>query len=79
MEQYSMCVFCEDCGETHPMGVCVGLNDGPAKKASISDAYQGKKLPQNLANMIDNRITCPKTGNWITQKDNNQVFLVPIV
>lgn len=78
MEQYSVCVFCEDCGETHPMGICVGLDDGPAKKASIGDAYQGKELPHNIANMIDNRITCPKTGNWVTQTDNNQVFLVPV-
>lgn len=78
MEQYSVFVFCEDCGETHPMGICVGLNDGPAKKASIGDAYHGKKLPQNIAHAIDTRITCPKTGNWITQTDNSQVFLVPV-
>jgi hypothetical protein len=54
------------------------LNDGPTKKASIGDAYQGKELPHNIANMVDARITCPKTGKWITQKDNNQMFLVPV-
>jgi hypothetical protein len=78
MEQYSVLVYCADCGETHPMGICVGLDNGPSKKASIGDAYQGKALPKNIANMADNRITCPKTGNWITEADNNQVFLVPI-
>jgi hypothetical protein len=78
MEEYSVYVYCEDCGETHPMGICVGLDDGPAKKASIGDAYKGKALPKNIVNMADNKITCPKTGNWIAQRDNKQVFLVPV-
>jgi hypothetical protein len=78
MEQYSVCVFCEDCGETHPMGICVGLDDGPPKKSSIGDAYKGKEVPKNIANMADNKITCPNTGNWITETDKDQVFLVPV-
>jgi hypothetical protein len=60
------------------MGICVGLDDGPGKKASIGDAYKGKALPKNIVNMADNKITCPKTGNWIAQRDNKQVFLVPV-
>jgi hypothetical protein len=60
------------------MGICVGLDDGPAKKASIGDAYKGKELPKNIVHVTDNKITCPKTGHWITDTDKNQVFLVPV-
>jgi hypothetical protein len=50
MSKYSVYVFCDECGETHPMGISIDLRDGPAEKASIGDAYKGKELPQNVAN-----------------------------
>jgi hypothetical protein len=78
MAQYYVYVFCDDCGETHPMGISIGLDDGPAEKASIGDTYKGRDLPQDVVNMINNYIQCPKTGKMIMQKDNDQVFLVPV-
>ena len=77
MSKYSVYVFCDECGETHHMGISIDLRNGPAEKASIEDAYKGKELPQNVANLINNKTRCPNTGNWILQRDNNQVFLVP--
>jgi len=78
MAQYDVYVFCDDCGETHPMDISIGLDDGPAEKASIGDIYKGRDLPQDVVDMIDNYTQCPKIGKMILQKDNDQVFLVPV-
>ncbi len=78
MAQYSVHFFCDECGEVHPLGVSISLDDGPADKASIGNTYAGKELPTSVATMIGNKTTCPNTGVLTSQADNDQVFLVPI-
>ena len=77
MAQYSVYFFCDECSEVHPLGISIGLDDGPADKASIGDVYAGKEIDSNIVNMIGNMTRCPNTGRMTSQKDNNQVFLVP--
>jgi hypothetical protein len=60
------------------MGIQIPLNDGPAKKESIGNTYAGKELPPEVATLSNNTVTCPNTRKQTSQKDNNQVFLVPI-
>jgi hypothetical protein len=78
MAKYSVHVFCDGCGDVHPMGIAIELPDGPANRASIGDVYQGRDLPPQIAALINNRIVCPQTKRWVLQRNNNQVFLVPI-
>jgi len=78
MAKYSVYVFCDDCGDVHPMGISIELEDGPADKASISDTYAGKELPSKIAQLLNNTTQCPKSGKPILQRNNDQVFLVPI-
>jgi hypothetical protein len=78
MATYSVHFFCDECSEVHPLGISISLDDGPADKASIGDTYAGKELPPQIALLIDNKTTCPNTRRLTSQKDNNQVFLVPI-
>ncbi len=78
MANYSVHVFCDNCGDVHPMGISIELQDGPADKASIGDTYSGKELPPQVAQLSNNITNCPKSGKPILQRDNNQVFLVPI-
>jgi hypothetical protein len=59
------------------MGISVVLEDGPINKQSIGTLYKGKTLPKSLADLANNSITCPKTGRQSTQKNNEQIFLVP--
>ena len=77
MARYDIYAFC-DCGDVHPMRITVDLADGPAEKKSIGDTYHGKEVPQELIRLHNNSVQCPKTGNLFFQKDNNQLFLVPI-
>jgi len=77
MANYSVHFFCNECSEVHPLGIAIRLDDGPVKAGSINDAYQGKELPPE-ATLSNNKTTCPITGKLTSQKDNKQVFLVPI-
>ncbi len=78
MAQYAVHFFCDECSETHPLGISISLDDGPSVKASIGDVYAGKELPTQVATLTGNKTTCPVTGKLTSQADNNQVFLVPV-
>ena len=78
MAKYSIYAFCNECSEPHPMKITLSLDDGPPEKASIGDAYAGRELPDEVARLNNNEVQCPQTGNLFVQKDNSQVFLVPV-
>ena len=75
--QYRVVVSCNKCGGEHEMGISVVLDDGPFDKQSVGAQYRGKTLPKCLADLANNSVTCPKTGRQSTQKNNEQIFLVP--
>ena len=74
---YRVFVSCNKCGGVHEMEISVVMEDGPFDKQSISDLYNGKTLPKSLADLANNSVTCPTTGRQSTQKNNDQIFLVP--
>jgi len=78
MATYSVHFFCDECSEVHPIGIDLSIDDGPAEQASIGDTYKGRDLPPDVAMLTNNSTICPNTGRLTAQKDNNQVFLVPI-
>ena len=75
--RYNIVALCNKCGGTHDMVNSVILKDGPIEKQSIGDLYDGKTLPNNLADLTSRSLSCPKTGRQSIQKDNHQIFLVP--
>src|SRR5262245_19101721 len=76
--QYSIVVSCNKCDGMHELGISVTMDNGPTDKQSIGNLYDGKSLPKNLADLIQNSVTCPKTGRQSTQRNNHQIFLLPI-
>jgi hypothetical protein len=56
--QYRVFVSCNRCGGEHEMEISVVMEDGPSDKQSISNLYDGKTLPQNLADLT-NKIASP--------------------
>ena len=74
---YRISAFCNKCGERHETGISVTLSDGPSTQRSLSDFYGNNELPKSLAHIVNNSFTCPKTGKQSTQKDSQQIFLVP--
>jgi hypothetical protein len=78
MADYDIEFRCEECNQTHPLGIKITIKDGPAVKRSVGAFYALKELPPNVADFVDSRVLCPKTGKMYAQKDLNQIFLVPI-
>ena len=78
MAKYSVHFFCDECSQVHPLGISLTLDDGPPAKESIGNTYAGRELPPHVVQLIGNKTICPNTGKLTSQKDNNQVFLVPI-
>ena len=78
MTKYEVYVFCNECSDVHRMGIKIELKDGPTEKTSIGDLYSGKELPQDIVKLSNNKTQCPNTGKMFVQKNNNQVFLVPV-
>ena len=78
MAQYKVYVFCNHCSDVHPMPIGINLDNGPVEKTKLRDLYSGEELPKNIARLLNNKVTCPNSGKLFTQKDNDQVFLVPI-
>lgn len=76
--QYGVFASCNKCGGVHELGISVLLTDGPVDRQSIAELYRGKTLPKNLADLANNSVTCPKTGRQSTQKNNDQIFLLPL-
>lgn len=76
MPQYSVHFFCDECGEPHPLGVSLPLDDPNFDKRTINDIYAGRDLPPQIVMMQENTTNCPNTGNLTSQKDNAQLFLV---
>ena len=74
--EYSIVVTCNKCAGLHEMGI-FPMENGPVDKQSIGNLYDGKGLPKSLANLSSTSISCPKTGRQSTQKNLNQIFLVP--
>jgi hypothetical protein len=77
MAEYDVFAVCNACGDLHPLGISVTVDDGPVNKQSIADAYEGKDLPQSLAALKDRRVYCPKTGRQYSQRDTKKILLVP--
>ena len=76
--QYGVFVSCNKCGGVHELGISVLLTHGPVNRQSLGDLYRGKTLPKNLAGLANNSVTCPRTGRQSSQKNNDQIFLVPL-
>ena len=78
MVHYDLNFYCQECKQTHPLGVKIPIKDAPPKKMSVGAFYAGEQLPPKLANLIDSQALCPKTGKMFRQRDLNQIFLQPI-
>jgi hypothetical protein len=60
VSHYEIYVTCTECGGEHPMRVGANLEDGPANKRSVSDAYYGKTQPPQLQAVEGHKVLCIK-------------------
>ena len=78
MPKYDIFALCNACGDLHPTGISLILDNGPLNKQSIADAFAGQDLPPDVATLKNERVYCPKTGRRYAQTVYRQIFLVPV-
>ena len=79
MAIYKVIAFCScsGCQDVHEIDACLSLDDGPAKRQSIGDFYNGKELPPELVRLSGGMDCKFRTGRYFCQIDPFQWFLVP--
>lgn len=77
MPTYDVSVYCKDCGVDHPVLLRVYVEDGPERKQSIADLFQGRLLPPQVAAIRWHNALCYKTGKKFHYQNDNEIFLVP--
>lgn len=78
MAVYSVYYYCSECGYEHPLGISVILSDGPKAKASLSEVYDGRELPADIATVVGLRTSCLSNGKLTSQEDLDRLYLVPL-
>ena len=78
MGQYRILVFCTGCGRTHPARATFSVDDGPAEKTTVADAYKDKPLPLELTKLLKKDILCPELATPVTLENADNVYLIPI-
>ena len=78
MPIYKVQLICDECGDTHAVLGLFNLDDGPAVKTSICEAYKEGGVPPSIERLHRTKITCPTTGRETRQANDNEILLVPI-
>lgn len=71
---YGVFVSCNRCSGVHEMGTSVASEGGPFVKQSLGALYKEKSVPKNLADLANNRITCPRQGGNSRRKTSGISF-----
>jgi hypothetical protein len=78
MADYDVYVFCNECNDVHSAELRIELQYGPIDKQRVSDVYSGREPPAVIKMLKNSYYQCSKTGKTFFQKDQKQVFLVPV-
>lgn len=78
MRYYDLLYYCEQCHDTHPMGVRLELIAGPQHRMNLRAYAAGESLPKAIAELIDNPVLCPISGKSITPNDLSRIYIQPL-
>ena len=76
MPQYAVSAFCRECGELHRLPTPVDLPDCFTVR-TLRDAFVGRQLPDEVAEVKGQPFQCPKTGTMVIQPDESRIYLFP--
>jgi hypothetical protein len=77
----SVYAYCPNCFDVHPLNFDVFVPTAELKIMvtikGINDVYKGYELPDNYV-FTNNDFVCPVNKKTYYQKDNTQIFFVPV-
>ena len=77
MTHYRLQVHCTVCDGLHLLPLAVTLQDAPAERKSIGEAYIGKQVPDLLAAVSGAPLKCPEKAKLFLP-ENGDIFLLPL-
>lgn len=77
MSAYDIFTLCKDCGSEHPLLMRIYIDDGPNRKQSVAESFQGRSVPPQVAAIRAHKALCLKTGRNFTLENDDQIFLIP--
>ena len=77
MPAYDISFRCEECGRDHLALLKLHLEEGPDRKQSLNEYFQGSSVPPQVEAVREHHALCPKTGRKFSVKNNSDIFLVP--
>ena len=78
MALYDVSYYCEECHETHPMGVALRLKGAPGHRTSLRAFALDRNLPSVLSEVVGSPVLCPQTGKRIVTRDPTRIFIEPV-
>ena len=78
MPNYDIHVQCNDCGGEHPLLMKIFLADGPSRRQSIAESFQGRTMPPQVSALKRHSALCLKTGKKFNLEEDDKVFLMPL-
>jgi hypothetical protein len=77
MPAYEIFVHCHDCGREHPLLMKIHLDEGPDRKQSVAESFQGRSTPPQVTALKGHKALCLRTGRKFHVEDDAEIFLVP--
>ena len=77
MATYDISFHCTDCGQDHPGLLRIDLSDGPARKRSVAEIFQGRSIPPQIKAIRGREALCYKTGRKFQLDKDDDIILVP--
>lgn len=77
MPTYDLSVRCKDCRLDHPVLLRLHIEEGPDRKQSIAELYNGRSVPPQVAAIRGHIAFCHKTGRKFPLENDSEIFLVP--
>lgn len=77
MATYRLYAKCEYCNEGHPLPFAISIDLRIRSGKSVGEIFNGKRLPDDIVSIINNKTQCSNSGNFFIQTDYNNVFFAP--
>jgi hypothetical protein len=83
LKLYSATFACPHCGRTHQVagamsGLGLLIEHGPAQAGTVAELYAGRELPKVLRSLLNDKVWCDQTGEYVLIGDPTRVLLRPI-
>jgi hypothetical protein len=74
MAKYTVHLFCVDCWQLHRMAAGIDIDEAAEEFAKLKEVYRGKPMPAHIVDLLNQRVTCPTTGN--DKADPDKVYII---